>query len=213
MADKFDLVIAVDPGVSGGISLIFKNGKVQAYPIPVQQTIVNKKKKKVYDLTAIVDLLKPYVSKKVLFIQERVASRPGEGSVSSFGFGKSAGLTVGMAVALGFEVVEISPATWKKHFPELSPPSVVSLKEEIKKIRAENKSSKDKKAIKENNKEADRLNRQIKAEAKSAARELISSMYPDLASMFCKKNSDGIAESLLIARYGRDKQDELVQGG
>ena len=135
MAKKFDAVIGVDPGVLGGISIIYKNGVVDINRIPVQDIIVNKKNKKIYDLSKIVEMLGVIDKKKVLFVKEKVSSHPGEGSVSAFNFGRSAGSTIGIAYALGFDVVEISSMRWKKHFPQLVTKEISDRKEEIKKLR------------------------------------------------------------------------------
>jgi len=55
------------------------------------------------------------------------------------------------------------------------------------------------------------MQRDLKSQAKTNARLLAAKLYPGLAQKFEKKNTDGLAESLLIALYGRDKQNELVQ--
>lgn len=210
MANKFDVVIGIDPGVVGGISIVYKNGVIDINKMPVQSIVVNKKNKKVYDLEKIVGIFKSLVGKKVLFLQEKVSSHPGEGSVSAFNFGKSSGSTLGIAYGLGFKVTEVSSIKWKRHFPQLVTEEMLEKKEEIKKLRVLSKTLKDKTAKKLNKKEIDRLYRQVKSAAKTAARELVSKLYPKLADNFQKKNSDGVAESVLIALYGKDKQNELV---
>jgi hypothetical protein len=207
---NYDLFISNDPGVTGGITILYKNGKIEVHKMPVRAIVVNKKNKKVYDIDEMFDLLSRFRDKKVLYIQEKVSSRPGEGSVSAFSFGKSSGLTIGLAVGLGFQVVEVSPVTWKKHFPQLFTAEIANKKIEIKELRLLSKTIKDKSAKKENKLSIDRLNRKIKSEAKTAARELASSLYPKLADNFVKKNTDGMAESVLIALYGRDNKNELV---
>ncbi len=213
MANQFDMVVGLDPGVTGGITILYKNGKVNIHRIPVNSVVVNKKNKKTYDLKGIVDLLKPLRDKEVLFVQERVSSMPGEGSVSAFSFGRSAGSTIGIAMAMGFEVIEVGSMKWKKHFPKLVNDDIKDRKAEAKDLRVVAKTLKDKAAKKENKKHIDKLNRQVKSIAKTLARELVSSLHPELADDFKQKNSDGMAESLLIALYGRDKQNELVQNG
>jgi len=210
VANKFEVIIGVDPGVVGGISIIYKNGVIDINRIPVKKVVVNKKNKKTYDLVGISEIFEPFINKKVLFVQEKVSSHPGEGSVSAFNFGRSSGYTIGMAHALGFEVVEVTPQAWKKHFPELVTQEILVKKEEIKKLRVLSKTLKDKPSQKLNKKEIDKLNRQIKTLAKEEARSLASSLYPQSAGEFKQKNSDGIAESLLISLYGRDNQNELV---
>lgn len=210
MKDLFDVFIGLDPGVVGGISIIC-NDKVVIERLPVKSIVVNHKKKKTYDLDEFYNILSKFAGKKVLFIQEKVASRPGEGSVSSFNFGKSCGSTLGMAIAFGFKVVEISPATWKKCFSDLNNTDINNMKEETKKLRSISKTLKDKDLKNENNKRIKKLNRQIKIEAKNAARALVSLLHPEFSDYFKQKNSDGMAESLLIALYGRKNQNELVQ--
>jgi predicted RNase H-like nuclease (RuvC/YqgF family) len=210
MANKFDMVVGLDPGVTGGITVVYKNGKVNIHRIPVETVVVNKKTKKKYDLKSVVDLLEPLRGKKVLFVQERVSSMPGEGSVSAFSFGMSAGSTVGIAYALGFEVVMAGSLKWKKHFPSLINDEIIDLKLQAKDLREEAKTLKDKAAKKANKRLIDKLGRQVKTVAKRLARELVISLHPELADNFKQKNSDGMAESLLIALYGRDNQNELV---
>jgi len=213
MVNKYDIVVGLDPGVTGGISIIYKDGQVKVYRIPVKSIVVNKKNKKIYDLIEIVNLLNPLTSENVLFVQEKVSSHPGEGSVSSFNFGKSSGITLGMATAFGFDVIEVSSVSWKKHFPLLKTTEIIDFKNELKDLRVVAKTLKDKGGKKENKKQIDKLNRQVKIVAKTAARELVSSLYPELKDNFKQKNSDGMAESLLIALYGKDNQNELVQNG
>ena len=210
MANKFDMVVGLDPGVTGGITIVYKNGKVNIYRIPVKTVTVNKKTKKEYDLKGVVALLKPLDGKKVLFVQERVSSMPGEGSVSAFSFGRSAGSTVGIAYALEFDVIEVGSAMWKKHFPSLINDEIRDFKAQAKDLRVITKTLKDKDLKKENKKQIDKLGRQVKFVAKRLARELVISLHPELADNFKQKNSDGMAESLLIALYGRDNQNELV---
>jgi len=208
----YNIIISCDPGVTGGISILDGKKIPIVYKMPVRDVIVNKKKKKEYDLDVILSILEPYRSKlkKVLYIQEKVQSMPGEGSVSSFKFGKSSGMTIGLAIGLNFTVVEVSPQKWKKEFPELITASIIKNKTEIKQLRLKSKTLKDKEQKKQNKKSIEKLGRQIKTEAKTAARELVSKKYPKLIDKFKKKNTDGMAESLLIAIYGRKNQNELV---
>ena len=213
MEDLFDVFIGLDPGVVGGISILEQYAKYSIIinRVPVKNIVVNNKKKKTYDLDEFYNILSKFSGKKVLFIQEKVASRPGEGSVSSFNFGKSCGSTLGMAIAFGFKVIEVSPSTWKKDFSQLNNANINGMKEETKILRALAKTLKDKDLKNENKKQIEKLNRQIKIEAKSQARSLASSLYPEFSDFFKQKNSDGMAESLLIAIYGRNNQNELVQ--
>lgn len=209
MAEKL-IVIAVDPGVSGGIAILDGCKQPKIYKIPLEQIIVNKKKKNIYDLDGISKILEEYRGRSVLFVQELVSAMPGNGNVSMFNFGWSAGATLGIAAALGFQRYEVRPAEWKKNFPELTIPLIVQLKEDVKKLRLEAKTLKDKEEKKANKKEIDRINRQVKTEAKNASRHIASIKYPKLAHLFKNKNTDGLAEALLIALFGKEKVNELV---
>jgi len=207
---KYNIVISCDPGNTGGISVLEGKKQPQIYKIPLLEIVVNKKKKKIYDLDGISEILEPYRGKNVLFVQEKVSAMPGNGNVSMFNFGFSAGATLGVAAGLRFDRCEVRPQTWKKHFPELNTSSIQDLKEEAKKLRVLAKTIKDKDEKKANKKELEKISRRVKTEAKDASREIASERYPKLAHLFVKKNSDGLAESLLIAIFGKNKQDELV---
>ncbi len=233
MMSKFDVILAIDPGIYGGLTIFDGKKQPQVHKIPLLKIIVNKKPKNIYNVVAIAKILRPYQGKKVLFIQEFVGAMKSNGGVSMFGFGKSAGLTLGVAAGLGFSLCEVRPQKWKKQFPELITQGIIDKKAEIKELRASlkkeveklelfGKTLKDKKLKKtnkeqiktlekENKKQTDKLSRQIKAEAKTNARNLAMKLYPKMADKFVKKNTDGLAESVLIALYGRKNQDELVQ--
>jgi len=202
---KYKFYIGVDPGITGSIAILDK-GKMSVYRMPVKSIIVNKKKKNKYDIQEIVKLLKPYYGKNVLFAQEAVSVMPGQGNLSGFNFGVSAGLTIGAAVALGFEIVEVRPSKWKKVYPELS--SSDKLKSQIKKLKQNDKTIKDKVLKKANKREIEKLGRQIKTEAKNAARALVSKLYPKLKDEFKLKRDDGKAEAVLICLWGKNYYKE-----
>jgi hypothetical protein len=207
---SYDYIIANDPGVTGGFAVLENKATPKVYNIPIMTIVVNKKKKNIYDIKEIAKIFSPYQNKKVLYVQEKVGVHMGEGSVSSFNFGKSSGATLGVAYAFGFDVVEVTPQKWKKNFPELITDLILDKKAEMKDLRVIGKRIKEKDDKKANKKQIDKLGREVKKEAKIAARELVSNLYPSLAALFTKTNSDGIAESLLIALYGKEKQNELV---
>jgi hypothetical protein len=206
---NYSVSIGLDPGIKGGISII-EGRKVSVFPIPVETIIVNKKNKKIYDLVEITKILRPYYGRNVFFVQEKVSSRQGEGSVSSFSFGKSAGSTLGIATAFSFNVAEVTPRMWKKLFPELETKEIQELRKETKYLRAAAKTIKGKELKKENKKQQEKIARKIKSLAKGEARYLAQLKYPLLKDRFIKVNSDGMAESLLIAIYAKEKHGELV---
>jgi hypothetical protein len=203
------IIISVDPGLKGAITIL--EGKLpKIYKIPTRKIIVNKKNRNTYDLDAIVDILKSYSKKKVLFVAEIQGVRKGVGSVGAFTAGKGYGSLLGISVALGFKVVEVRSQKWKKNYPELEGNGIKEIREEIRKIKDLNKTIEDKEQKKLNEKHIEKLGRILKAQAKTNARLLCTSLYPEIADNFVKVCQDGLAESLLIALYGKENQGELV---
>ncbi|HUS48611.1 MAG TPA: hypothetical protein VMZ91_00460 [Candidatus Paceibacterota bacterium] len=226
------VVIAIDPGLTGGISVLDKNKEMIVCKMPVKPIVVNKKKKNTYDMVEIIKLFSSYKDKKVLFFIEKQGVRRGEGSVSAMTIGKNYGQLLGAAYAFNFDVVEVTPQKWKKQFPELVTQGIIDKKAEIKELRISFKEELEKLVVlgktlkdkglkkqnkeqikileKESKKQIDKINRQVKAEAKTNARELVMHLYPKMADKFVKKNTDGLSESVLIALYGKENQNELV---
>ena len=210
-------ICGVDPGYTGGLS-IFSEKDLEmpiVYKMPiikeVQKTSGKTKIKQSYDLLEIKKIFDMHLNNNSIFYLEKVAPHYGEGSVSSFNFGKGYGNLEGLIVGLFNKMpIEVTPQAWKKHFPELITSEMVDIKVQMKELRLINKKTKETKAQIENKKQIDKLGRQFKFLAKTEARNLASKLYPSLSDNFVKKNSDGIAESLLIALFGKDKQNGLV---
>lgn len=207
------VIVGIDVGLSGGITILDGDKAPIIYKMPLEKIIVNKKNKNTYDMLSIVDICKKYKNRKVLFCIEKQGVRPGEGAVSAMTIGKGFGQLLGVAYALEFDISVITPVRWKKMYPFLEGNGITDIRAEIKDLRAHGKTLEDKEAKKENKKCIEKLQRGLKSQAKTNARELASNLFPDLSERFVKKNSDGLAESLLIALYGRDNQNELVQEG
>jgi len=203
------VIIGIDCGLSGGITILCEKSLPIVYKMPVKKAVINKKNKNIYDIESILGIFKEYADKNVLFMIEKQGVRMGEGSVSAMTIGVNYGQLLGMGHALGFKVVIITPQKWKKHFPELITENMLQIKAEIKELKILSKTLEEKEEKKENKKTIDKLNRHFKAEAKTSARELVSSLYPSQAHKYVKKNTDGMAESVLIALYGNDNQESL----
>jgi hypothetical protein len=227
MAKK--VYIGIDPGFSGGITII-DGKKVIVHDIPTYKTITSTKKtKQHYDLDEIIDIFEQYLDRDVECALESVSVMPGEGSVSSFNFGKGIGqLEMGIVFA-GFHFNSVTPQKWKKNFPNLITPDILALKDEQKEIRKKNKElslkekdtketnkklkdkdkkSQNKKIIaalkkeqKDNKNKIAKLGRQVKSIAKNNARKEAALLCPKLSDSFSRKKDDGRAESLLIAFY------------
>ncbi|WMT85592.1 hypothetical protein NO932_11700 [Pelagibacterium sp. 26DY04] len=112
-------VVGFDPGVSGAIAVLDASGAlIDIHDMPVFQTekkVAGKAKKKSHlNVHAVGNFVRPFAGS--LAVIERVASRPGEGSVSSFTFGFGAGALHGIAGAFEMRIENPTPAQWKKHF-------------------------------------------------------------------------------------------------
>ena len=232
MAKK--VYIGIDPGFSGGITII-DGRKVIVHDIPIYKTITSTKKTKThYDLEKIIEIFSKYLDKDVECALESVSVMPGEGSVSSFNFGRGIGqLEMGIVFA-GFNLTPVTPQKWKKGFPNLITPDILALKAEQKEIRVKskelvlkekdtketNKKLKDKeqkiqnkkiiaalkKEQKDNKNKIAKLGRQVKSIAKDNARKEAVRIHPKLSDSFSKKKDDGRAESLLITEWIKDKK-------
>lgn len=190
--------IGIDPGLGGAVTII-NDGTPSIFDVPTFKKATGKED---YDMPSMARLLRPYFmlpGKLVVAVIEDVHAMPGQGGVSMFNFGRGKGIWEGICAAFGFEVHMVSPQTWKKDYPELlihKDKPQKTLKKNTKLTKAE------KEAEKAMAKELAREKRLAKAASKAKARGKAGELYPSLASQFEKVNSDGRAESLLIARYG-----------
>ena len=94
--------VGVDPGKKGGYAWIWED-TVRAMPWD--------------DVFFCQDMhcLKE-TGEVVVAAVEKVGARPGQGTVSMFSFGKSAGYIEGVLAALGIGYQLVPPAAWKKEF-------------------------------------------------------------------------------------------------
>jgi len=205
MKNNYEYIIAIDPGITGGITIIdLKSGDVKVHGVPSLIEIKNKKNKKNYDIVAMADLLRPYSGNNTIAVIEKVYSMSGQGVTSMFNFGRGVGLWEGIFGGLGFDVEHVSPQTWKKQWAEEllvkipRPEEIKMTKLEYKKL-----SVKKQKEYDEIEKEWTQKKTKAKREAKDAARHLAQKLYPNLANEFKLKKHDGKAESLLLGERKR----------
>jgi hypothetical protein len=201
-----EFVIGIDNGLKGAISIIDVSNNTQTvYPMPVRK---NARDKNEYDLPKIIDILKPYKYKKVLFAQEMASPRFHEGSISSFTSGRGFGQVQGIAFAFNFNHILVSSQSWKKHFPELESKIISDMRIKIKELKLLNKTIKDIKVKNKNKKEIVKLNRLLKVQSKDEARFLATKLLPSLSEQFKLKKNDGNAEAVLIAIFAADCLDK-----
>ena len=110
-------MIAIDPGLTGGIAKIDQAGYVTVVDIPTMEKPGKTKIKKMVDaqqLSYILDELMMNDHEHVVI--EAVASMSSQGVASVFSLGHTLGTLYGVAAALGAKVEFVSPQVWKKHF-------------------------------------------------------------------------------------------------
>jgi len=107
--------IGIDPGITGAISVINKNGDIYAVQdLPVMQYT---EKKKEIDCKKLFDILDSLSLTQTKFVYlEQVHAMPGNGSVSMFSFGMTYGAIRSVIQTCGYTTVSVAPQSWKAHF-------------------------------------------------------------------------------------------------
>jgi crossover junction endodeoxyribonuclease RuvC len=108
------LVLAgIDPGVTGGIAFLGGQGEVLLVEdLPVHMLAHGKQRRAELDLATLRQLFLRYPVDHVYI--ERVASRPGQGTVSMFRFGLVYGAITGLVTGLPLPYSLVVPQTWQR---------------------------------------------------------------------------------------------------
>jgi crossover junction endodeoxyribonuclease RuvC len=108
------LILGVDPGVTGAYAVVGEDGTVIADDLPVHQAQhgPNAKQRAELDLhTLRLSLIQLNIYHAFI---ERVAARPGQGTVSTFRFGHAAGALYGLIIGLELPVTLVLPQAWQR---------------------------------------------------------------------------------------------------
>jgi crossover junction endodeoxyribonuclease RuvC len=97
------MIIGIDPGLSGAYALL-----TDAYATVGDLPIVNKH----LDAAEFLRIIKAQPID--LAIVEAVTARPGNGSVSSFTFGRCYGAILATLACAGLRTITVPPAVWKR---------------------------------------------------------------------------------------------------
>ena len=110
------IIIGVDPGVSGGISILENKKVIEVYDMPTM--IEGKKNKRQVNGSQVTNIIKENVdtNKETTVVVEHVNAMPGQGVTSMFNFGQSFGVIKGVCAALSLPIYFVRPTKWKKHF-------------------------------------------------------------------------------------------------
>ena len=110
------IIIGVDPGISGAISVVENKKILEVYDTPTM--IEGKKNKRQINGAQVTNIIKERLNNKeeVVVVVEHVNAMPGQGVTSMFNFGQSFGVIKGICAALGLPIYFVRPSKWKKHF-------------------------------------------------------------------------------------------------
>jgi len=110
------IIIGVDPGISGAISIVENKKILEVYDTPTM--IDGKKNKRQINSAQVTNIIKERLNKEkeVVVVVEQVNAMPGQGVTSMFNFGQSFGVIKGICAALGLPIHFVRPMKWKKHF-------------------------------------------------------------------------------------------------
>jgi len=104
------MIIAIDPGLSGGIAKLTNEGHfVSCVKMPTKW--VNESRREI-DAVALVPLL--HGGDPV--VVERSRAMPMQGVVSCYRIGENAGVIRGVCAALGLPMYYVEPSKWKKFY-------------------------------------------------------------------------------------------------
>ena len=100
--------LGIDPGAGGALALLEGDRLLRVADMP---TITIKGRAKVLP-AGVVDLVVEWKPDQIAL--EDVGAMPGQGVSSMFSFGRSVGILEGVIAALGYPLVMVRPATWKR---------------------------------------------------------------------------------------------------
>ena len=110
------IIIGIDPGVSGAISILENKKIIEVYEMPTM--IDGKKNKRQVNGSQVTNIFKDNLkeNKETVVAVEHVNAMPGQGVTSMFNFGQSFGVIKGICSALSLPIYFVRPTKWKKHF-------------------------------------------------------------------------------------------------
>ncbi len=107
-----NLILGIDPGLTGAIAAIAPHGNIDFHDTP----ILSVGKKNTYNPAAMAAILRQYQNSHTSLLVgiEKVHSMPGQGVASTFCFGEGYGVWLGILAALNISHELITPQAWKK---------------------------------------------------------------------------------------------------
>lgn len=108
------IIVGADPGAHGAFAKIDPiNHTLEIWDMPTFTIKPGQKSKTIMDHVGIADILR---DERIFHAYvEEVNARPGEGTVSSFSFGRAFGTILGACGGLQIPVTQVRPAVWKSN--------------------------------------------------------------------------------------------------
>jgi len=100
------MIIGVDPGLRGGITLISGLHANYCYEMPVDEDGIS--------ACALFDIVETYGDKELVAYVEHAQAMPKQGVVSVFNYGVGFGKMLAALEISGVKIVLVRPAVWKK---------------------------------------------------------------------------------------------------
>ena len=110
------IIIGIDPGITGGISVLENKKVIEVYDTPTM--IDGKKNKRQVNGAQVSNIIREKINqgKDIIVVVEHVNAMPGQGVTSMFNFGQSFGVIKGICSALNLPIHFVRPTKWKKYF-------------------------------------------------------------------------------------------------
>lgn len=102
------MILGIDPGLGGALAFIADDGVILVHDMPTIQAGKRRTIDRI-ELARLIDAAGPIEAAYV----EKVGTRPGEGAVGAFSFGRGVGIIIGILTAHFIPVHEVTPASWK----------------------------------------------------------------------------------------------------
>lgn len=105
--------VGIDPGITGAVAWLSDDGHlIEVVDLPIAEIRVGQGRRKRMVPAVLADMLTDRRPNHVYL--EEVASRPGEGAVGAFSFGRGLGQIEGVLSALALPYTLVRPNAWKK---------------------------------------------------------------------------------------------------
>lgn len=106
-------IAAIDPGNSGAIAILSADGHlIEVLDMPTVTITVSGKQRRIVSAPLLATMLRIHDPSEIWL--EQVSTRPGEGSVGAFAFGRGVGVIEGVTATLGKPLTTVRPNVWKK---------------------------------------------------------------------------------------------------